>query len=107
MCHLPRRTCVCRCRSDDFRHATAQAIRHEIEAICERRGVNCSMSIKHEAPAAACHPTMIASLVDACRASEQVIQSAHLSAWAPGDEMPCDFTEGEALPCNYSFVSMN
>lgn len=45
---------------------------HEIHAICERRGVNCSASIKHEAPAAACHPTMIASLVDACRASEQV-----------------------------------
>ena len=45
---------------------------HEIHTICERRGVNCSASIKHEAPAAACHPTMIASLVDACRASEQV-----------------------------------
>lgn len=45
---------------------------HEIHAICERRGVNCSASIKHEAPAAACHPTMIASLVNACRASEQV-----------------------------------
>ena len=63
---------VCRCRSDELRHATVQAIRHEIEAICERRGVNCSMIVKHEAPAAACHPAMIASLVDACRASEQV-----------------------------------
>ena len=55
-----------------MRHATAQAVRHEVEAICGRRNVNCSTSVKHEAPAAACHPTMIASLVDACRASEQV-----------------------------------
>ncbi|CAK0782730.1 hypothetical protein CVIRNUC_005925 [Coccomyxa viridis] len=63
-----------RCRSDELRHATAQAITDQIDAICDRRGVNCSTSIKHQAPAAACHPDMIAALVDACRASEPMIE---------------------------------
>ena len=82
----------CRCRSDDLRHATAQAVMDQITAICDRRGVNCSVSIKHEAPAAACHPDMIAALVDACRASEQVKHHASLSSLMSGvDSMALSF----------------
>ena len=78
----------CRCRSDELRHATAQAITDQIEAICDRRGVNCSASIKHQAPAAACHPDMIAALVDACRASEPVKRHASVfSTMSGGDSM--------------------
>ena len=46
----------------------------QIDKICERRGVECTIETKHEAPAAACHPDIIAGLVDACRESEQARQ---------------------------------
>ena len=58
----------------------------QIDAICDRRGVNCSTSIKHQAPAAACHPDMIAALVDACRASEPVKRHASLSFMISGGD---------------------
>ncbi|EIE22792.1 amidase [Coccomyxa subellipsoidea C-169] len=61
-----------RCRSDEVRKATTKQVIAQLETICQRRNVNCSVEIKHEAPAAACHPDIIAGLIDACRESEQL-----------------------------------
>jgi len=66
----------CRCRSDEVRETTAKEVIAQMEAICSRRHVNCSIEVKHEAPAAACHPDIIAGLVDACRESEKVCAAA-------------------------------
>lgn len=60
-----------RCRSDAVREATADSVRAEVSAICRRRGLSCSIETRHEAPAAAAHPDIIAGLVAACRAAEQ------------------------------------
>ncbi len=57
-----------------MREATAAQVIAQIEDICARRHVNCSVEVKHEAPAAACHPEIIAGLINACRESEEVCQ---------------------------------
>ncbi|BDA45622.1 probable allantoate deiminase [Coccomyxa sp. Obi] len=64
-----------RCRSDEVRKATAAQVIAQIEDICARRHVNCSVEVKHEAPAAACHPEIIAGLINACRESEELTAS--------------------------------
>ena len=64
--------CACRCRSDAVREAMARRVRAQVAAICERRGLRCSVETRHDAPAAACHPDIIAGLISACRDAEEV-----------------------------------
>ncbi len=101
ICRLTQICDCCRCRSDEVRKATTKQVIAQLETICQRRNVNCSVEIKHEAPAAACHPDIIAGLIDACRESEQVSTSFGVKlgcqspeAWSlgypPGRLMCCD-----------------
>jgi hypothetical protein len=53
------------------REETAARVRAQVAAICARRGLQCSVETRHEAPAAACHPDIIAGLISACRDAEE------------------------------------
>ena len=57
-----------RSRRDETRLAVVAAVRQSIQAVCDARGVPCSISLKHQAGALECSPALRSSLEAAAQA---------------------------------------
>ena len=60
-----------RCQSDTVRTTVLDAVRSHVSQVCLRRGLQCSVDLRHDVGAVPCSPTLVSRLADAVEASAE------------------------------------
>ena len=72
-----------RAETDAERDAMWERMRHEITAICDRRGLDLEVVETHRAPAAPCAPWLQQAVVDGIRSTDDTGADGPMALWSP------------------------